>query len=102
MNTLHTWNMTIDSVAVIVEGLADDNIMLDFPRVDENIFTAYGQEDFLMCSLFEGGDIADGAVLEYAIIKDGEEFYITWADHVAEDDELHRLFNLTMHTLTKS
>ena len=103
MNTLYTWNMTIDDKPVTIEGLDDDNIMIDFPRVDSNIFTAYGQEDLLMCSLYESGDLEDGTILEYAIVIENDGgFYITWPDDVSPDEVVHRLFNLTMHKLSKS
>ena len=102
MNTLHTWNLVIDGTEVVIQGLTDGSIMMDYPRIDDSIFTAYNQEDFLVCTLLEGGGLADGTVLEFAVIDEGDgDLRLTWDDGTYTDSPF-RAFTLEVKSLVKT
>ena len=99
---LHTWELIIDGKPVTVLAEADENIMTSCDVRGDNIFTAYGQEDFLLSILFEGytktGDIERLCVEKY-----DDEFCISWdgEDYFGDEEDYVRPFTLecTRHTV---
>jgi hypothetical protein len=94
-----SWNLLIDNKPAVVTGLIESNIMMDYERHDESIFTEHGQEDMLDCWLFEGCDHVAGSTESCSLVT-SECFngtpYITWSDGVESDETVLKTFDVTV------